>query len=225
MAISARAGISAPGPWWSIPQTIVWIFSRNETEAAANHPTVASLQQLLPGLIPFATEDKPPLSLNDACAELMRAAKAREIDISGERGGVRALVPMHELNAPALVENTLLPDGNGMYVCVPSIIEKRQALQPDSGRFWVHLWMRADDCMKRWPPRRDASRRNAGAKPTKRETAKAYLLQTYPPKGILPATLKIDSVLQDIKAATDVSMDAKTLRDARRELDQDSQSK
>jgi hypothetical protein len=130
--------------WWSIPQAMVWIVSRSapSVETARSFITIASLKQI--ELRPFSTAEQPPLSLENARIELLRAAGAKEIDISGERGRVREVVPI-------LYGVSNLIDLNGLSECLPCIIEPRQPLQPDSGRHWLRLWISADRCMTRWP--------------------------------------------------------------------------
>jgi hypothetical protein len=214
--MSAKS-VEAP-QWWSVPQAIVWIVSGSASSVEDARPlvTIASLKQL--ALLPISTGEGPPRSLNDARAELMRAARAEEIGISGQReDGVRELVSVPMLKASNLI------DLNGLYECMPCIIKAKEPLQPDSGRHWLRLWIRADECMRRWPglaPRRDASRRDAGAKPTKREVAKDWIRKTFP-GGIIPPTVKNETLVADLFGATGVRMTEKTLRRAVQDIRQD----
>jgi hypothetical protein len=134
------------GPWWSVPQAIVWIVTGSESSVENARPliTIASLRQL--AIVPIATGEGPPRTLNDAQAELMGAARAEKIGISGQTpNGLREIIPASALKVSALI------DLNGLKECLPCVMEPRQPLQPETGRHWLHLWVRADECMKRWP--------------------------------------------------------------------------
>jgi hypothetical protein len=135
--------------WWSIPQTIIWIFSRNRTsvERATNLTTIASVKQL-DWLLPFKSGDSPPLSLGAAQTELLREAVAEKISIFGEKwhgyvAGGMELVPVHALPNPNLI------DFNGLHESTPCIIEARQ-LEPGR-RAWTARWVGIDECMRLWP--------------------------------------------------------------------------
>jgi hypothetical protein len=197
------------GNWWSVPQAIVWIVSGSESsvEDARPHITIASLREL--ALVPISTGEGAPLSLNDARAQLMRAAGAEKIGISGQRpNGQRELIPASALKVSRLF------DLNGLNDCMPCIMEGTKTathalsiedlvnlddaafkdatekfLQPtEPRRHWLHLWVRADECRRQWPmPMKAAGLVQNAAIPEVRSTD-----DDTPSDGVVTASLVLE---------------------------------
>jgi hypothetical protein len=142
-----------PGRWWSIPQAIVWIVSRSETDAdSARHLSfLANLPPLR--LIPSSPDDEPPISLSIAPEQFLQAARAGQIAVFGwERGkGKPVRVPLGELGDPKLDTRE---DGIAiMDRSWPAI-------------YWSNLAIHADECMRRWPAPKLAPTANSTERPT-----------------------------------------------------------
>jgi hypothetical protein len=89
---------------------------------------------------------------------------------------------------------------------------------PDA-RWWTRLRLRSADVQRIWPPieatlaAQPSTKRTAGAKATKREVAIAWARKAFP-NGIIPPTMKNETLVADLRTATGIGMSEKTLRRA-----------
>jgi hypothetical protein len=125
------------GPWWSVPQAIVWIVSRSAAAAgdAEGIKFLSGLSQL--ELIAKSPPDgDPPITLWYAPDALLQAAIRGELAITGLDCGTgkQGRVRMVDLKGPRWK-----PYAGG------------EAIVDNEGSAWAELWVRADECMKRWP--------------------------------------------------------------------------
>ena len=127
--------------WWTVVQAVAWIIWRSLhlVERAAGIRTFAALQGLQE-LRPVSVGDDPPISLEAAIAELNRAIRDGRVGLSGRwRGsGQRVSAAMRgHLQTPWLADR-----GN----------EVRLHNEPmaRTGDYWGDLWVRSNECMKRW---------------------------------------------------------------------------
>jgi hypothetical protein len=130
----------SPSPWWSLPQALVWIVTRSESQVlrAASLRTIASLRRMT-GIKPLSVHGEPPVILAVAPDELLRAWQARRITLYGrERGkGTSRSIPRRG--------DRCLRDHRGE-VCLGDT-----TLYFDTRPFWSNLSVRADDCRRCWP--------------------------------------------------------------------------
>jgi hypothetical protein len=127
-------------PWWSIPQAIIWIVTRSESQVlrADGIRTVAGLRRLT-GMRRASGRDEPPISLAAAPDELLQAWQARHIVLFGRKWGKepsRLILRISDLG---------LRDHRGE-VCLGD-----RTLYFATRPFWSNLSVRADDCKRCWP--------------------------------------------------------------------------
>jgi hypothetical protein len=127
-------------PWWSIPQAIIWIVTRSESQVlrADGVPTVAGLGRMT-GIRRASGLDEPPVSLSAAPDELLQAWQARRIALFGRKQGKepsRLILRASDLG---------LRDHRGQ-VCLGD-----RTLYFDTRPFWSNLSVRAGDCKRCWP--------------------------------------------------------------------------
>lgn len=126
--------------WWSIPQAIIWIVTRSESQLlrADGVRTLAGVERLK-GIRPASSLDEPPLSLAAAPKELLHAWRARRIEVFGRKWGKR---PSRSI---PLRSDLRLRDYSGE-VCLGA-----ETLYFDTQPFWSNLSAKADDCRRCWP--------------------------------------------------------------------------
>lgn len=127
-------------PWWSVPQAIVWIVTRSESQLlrADGVRTLAGVGRMK-GIRPAPSLDEPPQSLAAAPNELLRAWRARRITLVGRKWGSE---PSRSMAARS---DLLLRDYRGE-VCLGN-----KTLYFDTNPFWSNLSVQADDCKRCWP--------------------------------------------------------------------------
>jgi hypothetical protein len=126
--------------WWSIVQAVAWMVERSEraVERAMKVPLLRSLKRMTPRLVPTSTGDSPPISLDAAPGELLRAVREDRVTIRGQLRGVA------ELNTVPVQLGDKLQDHKGA-PCIGGTDVYR------GGRFWSGLFIRSEDCMRLWP--------------------------------------------------------------------------
>jgi len=127
-------------PWWSIPQAIIWIVTRSESQVlrADGVPTVAGLGRMT-GVRRASSLDEPPVSLSAASDELLQAWQAGRIALFGRKWGKE---PSRLIRR---VSDLGLRDHRGE-VCLGD-----RTLYFGTRPFWSNLSVRADDCKRCWP--------------------------------------------------------------------------
>jgi hypothetical protein len=123
--------------WWSVVQAIAWIVERTP-EAVERARSVRTIGRLS-GLQPSSAGDDTPISLRSAPFALLQAAQAKSITIRGSQGQ-RPPMPV------PVRQGYWLRDCGG----VPSIGDEVMR-RAGVGLLWSDLWIRADECMSRWP--------------------------------------------------------------------------
>jgi hypothetical protein len=126
--------------WWSVPEAIVWIVTRSESQLGRAHGvrTLAALERMK-GIRQTPGASEPPVSVAAAPAELMHAWRARRITLVGRKWSnesSRSIAARSGLN---------LRDYRGE-VCLGN-----KTLYFDANPFWSNLSVRADDCKRCWP--------------------------------------------------------------------------
>jgi hypothetical protein len=102
------------------------------------------------------------------------------------------------------------PDYNGRMTKEANLSRQREELASAMAR--IKAWATGDRSATAVEPRgQPAPKRRAGAKPSKREAVKAYVLETFP-DGILPATVKNEAI------ASAVGVNEATVRRALKEM-------
>jgi hypothetical protein len=126
--------------WWSIPQAIVWIVTRNDSQllSAAGIPTIASVIRMK-SVGSSSTSCEPPVSLAAAADELLCAWRAGRIALVGRKWGK---APSRSISARSHIR---FRDHNGE-VCLGGA-----TLYFNTRPFWSNLSVRADDCKRCWP--------------------------------------------------------------------------
>jgi hypothetical protein len=128
-------------PWWSIPQAIIWIVTRSESQvlrAADGVRTVAGLARMT-GMRRASGLDEPPVSLSAAPDELLQAWQARHLALFGRKWG----------KEPSRL--ILGPRGLGLRDYREEVCLGDRTLYFDRHPFWSNLSVRADDCKRCWP--------------------------------------------------------------------------
>jgi hypothetical protein len=128
-----------PPIWWSIPQAIVWIVTRSDTQTLRAGRASTLAQTLRMALGPTSHTKEPPASAKTAVDELHRGWQAGHIAISGRlhgKGPSRS-VP---------IGTHLHIQDHRRVVCIGDA-----SLYRGTSRFWSDLWVRADDCRRCWP--------------------------------------------------------------------------
>jgi hypothetical protein len=126
--------------WWSVPQAIVWIVTRSETQPlrADGVRTLAGVKRMK-GIRPESGRDEPPVSLAAAPNELLHAWRARRIRLVGRKWGKepsRSIAARSDLRLREYRGETCLG---------------YKTLYFDTNPFWSNLSVRADDCKRCWP--------------------------------------------------------------------------
>jgi len=123
-------------PWWSIPQAIIWIVTRSESQVlrADGVRTVAGLGRMT-GMKWASDLNEPPVSLSAAPDELLQVWQARRIALFGRKWGKEPSRLILGLSGPHL------RDYRGE-VCLAD-----KTLYIDTRLFWSNLSVRADDCL------------------------------------------------------------------------------
>lgn len=127
-------------PWWSVPQAIVWIVTRSESQLlrADGVRTLAGVKRMQ-GIRPASGVKEPPVSLAAAPNELLHAWRTRRIVIFGRKWGrepPRSIVGRSDLHFREYHGEVCLGLGT---------------LYFDTHPFWSNLSVRADDCRGCWP--------------------------------------------------------------------------
>lgn len=127
-------------PWWSVPQAIVWIVTRSESQLlrADGVRTLAGVKRMK-GIKPASGVNEPPVSLAAAPNELLHAWRARRIRLVGRKWGKESS------RSIAARSDLRLRDYRGE-VCLGN-----KTLYFDANPFWSNLSVRADDCKRCWP--------------------------------------------------------------------------
>ena len=127
-------------PWWSIPQAIIWIVTRSDSQVlrADGVRTVAGLGRMT-GVRRTSGLDEPPVSLTAAPDELLRARQARRIALFGCKWG----------KEPSRM--ILGPRGLGLRDYRGEACLGDRTHYFDTRPFWSNLSVRADDCKRCWP--------------------------------------------------------------------------
>jgi hypothetical protein len=127
-------------PWWSIPQAIVWIVTRSDSQLlrADGVRTLAGIGKMK-GIRPASSLDEPLQSLAAAPNELLHAWRTRRIAIFGQKWG-------KELAGPIVGRSNLRFRDYRREVCLGD-----GTLYFDTNPFWSNLSVRADDCKRCWP--------------------------------------------------------------------------
>lgn len=127
-------------PWWSVPQAIVWMVTRSESQLlrADSVRTLAGLERMK-WVKPVSGVNEPPVSLVAAPNELLHAWRARRIRLAGRKWGRE---PSRSIAARS---DPRLRDYRGE-VCLGN-----KTLYFDANPFWSNLSVRADDCKRCWP--------------------------------------------------------------------------
>lgn len=127
-------------PWWSVPQAIVWIVTRNESQLlrADGVRTLAGVKRMK-GIRPASGVNEPPVSLAAAPNELLYAWRTQLITLVGRKWGKE---PSRSI---ATRSDLRLRDDRGE-VCLGN-----KTLYFNTNPFWSNLSVRADDCKRYWP--------------------------------------------------------------------------
>ncbi|MBI2736882.1 MAG: hypothetical protein HYX38_10100 [Rhodospirillales bacterium] len=127
-------------PWWSVPQAIVWIVTRSESQLlrADGVRTLAGVKQMK-GIRPASKANAPPPSFTSAPNELLHAWRAQLITLVGHKWGKE---PSRSI---ATRSDLRLRDDRGE-VCLGN-----KTLYFNTNPFWSNLSVRADDCKRCWP--------------------------------------------------------------------------
>lgn len=153
--------------WWSIPQAIVWIVTRDEgatAEAADERPYLASLRRP-PRLRSVAVGNLPPFTIEQAHNDVMRHARSGRLHIRGRERGQSGsnLVPCPQLASPRLSDR----DGA---VTIEDLI---------GHDFWSDLWVEASECRSLWESIKPIQR--GGGRPDYAfRAAQEWLKRKYP---------------------------------------------
>src|SRR5262245_52132072 len=126
--------------WWSIPQAIVWIVTRNESQVlrADGIRMVAGLGRMT-GIRPASSPEEPPVSLAAAPDVLLRAWRTRFISLFGCEWGRGQPRPVPRRN------DFCIRDHRGE-ACIGD-----SSLYFGSSPFRSNLSVRADECKHCWP--------------------------------------------------------------------------
>ena len=140
-------------PWWSIPQAIIWIVTRSESQVlrADGVRTAAGLGRMT-GVRRASGLDEPPVSLSAAPDELLQAWQARRVALFGRKWGKES---------SRLI---LGPRGLGLRDYRGEVCLGDRTLYFDRNPFWSNLSVRADDCKRCWP--KPASRTQPASGPS-----------------------------------------------------------
>ena len=127
-------------PWWSVPQAIVWIVTRSESQLlrADGVRTLAGVERMK-GIRPASSLDEPPLSLAAAPNELLHAWRAQRISIFGRKWGKDASRSIPRRG------DLRLRDYSG------EVWLGGETLYFHTHPFWSNLSVRADGCKRCWP--------------------------------------------------------------------------
>lgn len=184
--------------WWSIPQAIVWVVTRDESataEAAAERPYLASLLRP-PRLRPVAVGNLPPFTIEQARNDVVRHACSGRLHIRGRERGQSSpgLVPCPQLASPKLSDR----DGS---VTIEDLI---------GHDFWSDLWVQASDCRSLWEALKPVPR--GGGRPDHAFRAAQEWLKRKYPNG-LPQAVKRTALVAEAEE-DGVKFSAKVLRRA-----------
>jgi hypothetical protein len=141
-AMSKSVEASQEGDWWSAPQAIVWIVTRDETEvaAAAGIRFLPEIERLT--LRPYAGGDEPPIrSPRVAQARFISAIRHRTVEVSGCDSGQGRSV---RVSLAGMIEPCLKHHDGG--ICVVDDVGGRWPIE-----YWSDLAIRSGECMRRWP--------------------------------------------------------------------------
>jgi hypothetical protein len=127
--------IETRAPWWTIPQALIWIVTRSESQVlrATGARSLANIAYVT-GLRPVSDPRKPPVSAAAAPDELQQAWTAGRITIFGRewgRGPSRSVSNCSDLRI----------QDHRAEVCIGN-----SSLYRGTSRFWSGLCVRVDDC-------------------------------------------------------------------------------
>jgi hypothetical protein len=127
-------------PWWSVPQALIWIVTRSESQVlrAANLRTTASILRLT-GIKSLSVPEEPPVALAAAPDQLVQAWQARRIALYGREHGKG---PSRSIRGRA---------GHCLRDHLGDVCLGERTLYFDTRRFWSNLAVRVDDCRRCWP--------------------------------------------------------------------------
>jgi hypothetical protein len=143
--MSKRVEASQEGDWWSAPQAIVWIVTRDETEvaAAAGIRFLPGIERLTLRLRPHAGGDEPPIrSSRAAQAKFLSAIPRRTVEVLGCYSGEGRSMPV----SPAGMIEPCLQDRDGG-ICIVDGVGGHWQIE----HYWSDLAIRSGECMRRWP--------------------------------------------------------------------------
>lgn len=126
--------------WWSIPQAIIWIVTRSESQLlrADGVRTMAGVGRMK-GIRAASSLDEPPVSLAAAPNEVLHAWRTRRIALFGRKWSKE---PSRSIAGRGGLR---LRDYRGE-VCLGD-----ETLYFDTHPFWSNLSVRAEDCKRYWP--------------------------------------------------------------------------
>lgn len=126
-------------PWWSVPQALVWIVTRSESQVlrAARLRTIAAVRRLT-GLRSLSNPEEPPVTVASAPDELTQAWQARRIALYGREWGKGSSKSIRSGGGICLRDHQ-------SEVCLGD-----SSLYFSTRPFWSGLSVRADDCRRCW---------------------------------------------------------------------------
>ena len=131
---------ASPSLWWSIPQAIVWIVTRNEAQVlrAASLRVMSSLRRVT-AITSGSSPEESPVSFAAAPDELIRAWQTRRISLHGRKwaGEPSQLIPNR---------SSLRLRDRGGQTCLGE-----DTLYFETHPYWSDLWVRVEDCKRCWP--------------------------------------------------------------------------
>jgi len=132
--------IETRAPWWTIPQALIWIVTRSESQVlrATGARSLANIAYVT-GLRPVSDPRKPPVSAAAAPDELQQAWTAGRITIFGREWGRGPSRSVSNCSVLRIQDHRA-------GVCIGN-----SSLYRGTSRFWSNLCVRADDCKRCWP--------------------------------------------------------------------------
>jgi hypothetical protein len=165
--------------WWSVCQTLLWIVERDHIRLEqAGHLKQMRALKLLPKLTAVSGNDgRPPIPLEAAGHELLRAARTGRVEIQGRKYGsaLPTRVPVNSLDVLADHRGQACIGAPGMY--------------RGNETYWGALYVRAGDCIREWAPRPDLAATVPDAAPERTSlSGEAVAIPTAPVTAQIAAT-------------------------------------